>query len=106
MYTHHRNPNGTISGRIWIAKNVDWTIESLSSVLIHEMVHHWIWQTYGHDSGIKGHGWKFMRKCRELNKNYGLKIKRVNAEIYRKNEKVPATHLGRLLRHIRKWINL
>lgn len=105
MYTHHKNPDGTINGRIWIAKNVDWTVRSLTNVFVHEMVHHWVWQTYGHDSGIMGHGYKFMKKCRELNKLHGLKLKRVDTDIYHKNEKIPTTRFNKLLRYIKMQLN-
>lgn len=87
MYTHHKESDGTIRGRVWVARNIDWTERSLRSVLVHEMVHHWIWQTYRHDSGIMGHGWRFMKKCRELNRAYDLNLKRVNREIPRPKRK-------------------
>lgn len=106
VYTHRKNSKGAIDGRIWIAKNVNWTIRSLTTVFVHEMVHHWVWQTYGGGSGIMGHGWRFMKKCRELNKIHGLNLKRVNPEIYRKNEKIPTTRFGRLLRYVKKSLYL
>ena len=98
MYTHHRNAGGPINGRIWIARDVDWTEDTLRTVVVHEMVHHWVWQTYGRNSGLMGHGRRFMRKCRELNRAYGLNLKRVDTDIYHRNEKIPTTRLGRLLR--------
>ena len=73
-YTCKKEKDGTITGHIWIANDVDWTEETLQEVIIHEMIHHYVKTIDKHFSGLFGHGFPFLRQCRRLKRDYGLTI--------------------------------
>ena len=73
-YTHTRDRNGGITGHIWISNHVNWTEESLREVIVHEMIHHYLYAIKGKSGGLFGHNWRFRRECRKLKKRYGLNI--------------------------------
>lgn len=59
---------------IGIAKNVDWTIEDLRDVLVHEMVH--VYLNCQKNPPKRQHGKEFKAFCRPLEAKYGLNLTR------------------------------
>lgn len=97
-YTYKREKNGTTTGHIWIATNVDWTEEALREVIIHEMIHHYVKTIDMRFAGLFGHGWPFIKQCRRLKRDYGLKVT-VYSPIYHIGEKRP-TGLWRIVKRL------
>ena len=56
---------------IWFNTNYVWTDEAIKDVLIHEMIHYWLF-IHGH-SGSR-HGIRFRLKCKEIKKTDGTII--------------------------------
>ena len=65
--------HGKVRTKIMIARNVLYTQEDLRDVLIHEMIHLYVYQEIGHDYGHKK---PFLDKMNELNTLYGLDIRK------------------------------
>ena len=68
-YTSKKEKDGTITGHIWIAYDVDWTEETLREVIIHEMIHHYVKTIDKRFSGLFGHGYPFLKQCRRLKRD-------------------------------------
>ena len=68
--------------KIWIGTSIIWTMDLLKSVLIHEMVHMYVYRIEGHKTdGIFGHGKHFRKHAKRLKKHFNIeiiKIKNVN----------------------------
>ena len=62
-----------IKTKIMIAKNVKYTEEDLTNVLVHEMIHLYVYQQIGPGHG---HDKIFVKKMKELNEKYGLDIRK------------------------------
>lgn len=74
-YNSKNDKNGKPKDRIWIGTSVIWTEEHLQRILIHEMVHMYVYRVEGHKyDGVLGHGWRFRRQCRRIRKNYGIEV--------------------------------
>ena len=86
--------------KLEIATNVDWTEVSLRSVLVHEMVHLYLWQT--DKDGDRRHGKRFKAVMRRLNENYNLGVKTRNSEIHY-NDRKPV--IQRIWNKIRQIVN-
>ena len=65
--------HGKIRKKIMIARNVRYTQEDLRDVLIHEMIHLYVYQEKGPGYGHKK---PFVDKMNELNAQYGLDIRK------------------------------
>ena len=65
--------HGKVKTKIMIARNVRYTQEDLRDILIHEMIHLYVYQEIGPDYGYKK---PFMDKMNELNAQYGLDIRK------------------------------
>ena len=61
--------------KIWIGTSVIWTEELLKIVLVHEMVHMYVYRIDGrkHD-GLLGHGRYFKRQAKRLKKEFNIDI--------------------------------
>ena len=71
MYFHYGLHGPRKVKEIWIAKNVDWTEETLKEIIVHEMIHYYL--------GMKGysprrHGRRFNAKCKDLYEKHNLVI--------------------------------
>lgn len=74
-YNSKNDKNGKPKDRIWIGTSVIWTEEHLQRILIHEMIHMYVYRVEGYKyDGILGHGWRFRRQCRRIRKNYGIEV--------------------------------
>lgn len=63
--------------KIWIGTAVKWTEDALKCVLIHEMIHMYVYRIEGHKyDGIFGHGRRFRKQCKRLKKEFGLDVLR------------------------------
>lgn len=60
--------------KIQIINNANWTEEYLREVLIHEMIHHYIYTIEKKKGGLFGHNWRFKRQCRRIKKEFGINI--------------------------------
>ena len=67
---------------IWFNTNYIWTEEGLKDVLIHEMIHYWL---YNHGHSGSRHGIRFRMKCREIRKKDGTIIT-IRKKILKKKE--------------------
>ena len=65
--------HGKIRKKIMIARNVRYTQEDLRDILIHEMIHLYVYQEKGPSYGHKK---PFVDKMNELNAQYGLDIRK------------------------------
>ena len=65
--------HGKVRMKILIARNVRYTQENLRDVLIHEMIHLYVYQEIGPGYGHKK---PFLDKMNELNAQYGLDIRK------------------------------
>lgn len=97
--------------KITLATNIDWTEETLREVILHEMIHCYVRTIDGCRGidgfslhGLYGHGKRFSRQCRRIKKEYGIDIHRINYNIYRREEKVPTTWLGKIRRRMSYWL--
>jgi len=59
---------------IWISVNVDWAEDTIKEVILHEMVHHYVYSIEHKNGGLFGHNWRFRRMCRKIKKRYNIKI--------------------------------
>ena len=59
--------------KIYIANDVYWTDENLKLTLIHEMVHHYVWEIMNLNPFFV-HGTSFRKVCRMLRKKHGLRV--------------------------------
>ncbi len=77
--------------KIMIARNVRFTQEDLKNVLVHEMIHLYVYQKYG-----PGHGHKkpFIDKMNELNEKYGLDVRKNSRHLRRKMIKRKKNDMG------------
>lgn len=66
---------------ISIIRNVNFMEKDFRDILVHEMIHLYVYDTYG-----KGHSHDefFNRKMKELNKSYGLDIRKNSNHLFRK----------------------
>ena len=62
-----------VNNKIDIANNVYWTDENLKLVLIHEMVHHYVWEIMNLNPFCQ-HGRTFRKVCRMLRKKHGIRV--------------------------------
>lgn len=65
--------HGKVNLKILIARNVRYTPENLRDVLVHEMIHLYVYQEKGPGYGHKK---PFVDKMNELNDQYGLDIRK------------------------------
>lgn len=74
-YNSNNDKNGKSKDKIWIGTSVIWTEEHLQRILIHEMVHMYVYRVEGHKyDGVLGHGWRFRRQCRRIRKIFGIEV--------------------------------
>ena len=107
-YMFSSRKNGNRKYRISLTSDVKWTEESLRDVLIHEMIHHYVVAIDGCKGidgfswyGLFGHGKRFRRQVRRINREHGLKIHiHGDSNLYHKNERVPTTRWGKFVRYI------
>ncbi len=90
-----------MKSKIWISSNALWDEDSLRDVMLHEMIHLYNAEILGKPDHFPFfHGRRFIRKVKELEKEYGIRVK-ILSEVYIKKEKVPSTCIGRKMRHIK-----
>ncbi|MBR6264088.1 MAG: SprT-like domain-containing protein [Prevotella sp.] len=66
--------------KISIARNFNLTKEELRDLLLHEMIHEYMYMKYGKMS----HNRQFVKKMNELNKKYGFDIRRNSKHLFKK----------------------
>ena len=66
--------------KISIARNFNLTNEELRDLLIHEMIHEYVYLK----SGKVSHNRMFKNKMKELNEKYGLDIRKNSKHLFRK----------------------
>ena len=72
-YCAKEDSKGRPNDKIWIGTSVVWREEHLQRILIHEMIHMYVYRVEGHKyDGVLGHGWRFRRQCRRIRKHYGI----------------------------------
>ncbi len=85
--------------KIWLSSNALWDEDSFREVMLHEMIHLYNAQILGKvDCFPFVHGRRFRRKAREIEREYGIKV-RALSDVYIKKEKVPSTSFGKMIRH-------
>lgn len=62
-----------VNNKIYIANDVYWTDENLKLSLIHEMVHHYVWEIMNLNPFFT-HGRAFRKVCRMLRKKHGIRV--------------------------------
>ena len=75
-----REGRRTIKMKISIARNFNLTNEELRDLLIHEMIHEYVYLK----SGKVSHNRMFKNKMKELNEKYGLDIRKKSNHLFRK----------------------
>lgn len=66
---------------IWMSKYTKWTDETLKNVLIHEMIHQYVYEVlHGCKYTLFPHGIRFCYVRWRLNKKYNLKINQIPME--------------------------
>ena len=71
------------SPQLLISKEIEWTEDGLRDVVVHEMVHLYVWQKT--NINRNRHRGLFKKKCDELKKEYGIDVRR--PDIIRQEEK-------------------
>ena len=94
----HRWHGGWIATMYFMA-DVEWTEEGFDEVLIHEMVHYWL-HIMGKENNWFPHDRRFRRKCRELNRRYGLNLTIYECNLHHMNEIPPKNAWERFLQRI------
>ena len=69
--------------KISIARNFNLEKEEIRDLLLHEMIHQYVYEKYGKMS----HGIYFVRKMNELNKTYGFDIRKNSKHLFKKYRK-------------------
>lgn len=99
LFRYKRDKNKRIVRlRIEIARNVDWTEETLRNALVHEMVHLYL-DTTPHPPR-RAHGKEFMQVSDELNKRYGLHISKRAKGLEFNDIVIPSTPIA----YIKYWV--
>lgn len=80
-----------VEEEISIARNFKLTREELRDLVLHEMIHQFVYETYGK----MNHGREFKRKMNELNNTYGFDIRKNSKHLFKKYRK-KETFLKRL----------
>ena len=74
-YNSKNDKNGKPKDKIWVGTSVKWTDEALERVLVHEMVHMYVYRIDGCKyDGLLGHGRRFRQQCKRIKKTYGIEI--------------------------------
>jgi hypothetical protein len=74
-YCSKETARGKPNDRIWIGTGVYWTEETLKRVLIHEMVHMYVYRiNQCKYDGILGHGRHFRKQARFIKDTYGIEV--------------------------------
>ena len=60
--------------KILITKDVEWTENDLRDILVHEMVHLYVWEKTGKNNNK--HNGLFKKVCAELKEKYGIDVRR------------------------------
>ena len=92
--------------KISIARNVDWTEETLRKVLVHEMIHLYLFQNVGYRQG-NSHGKHFREMAEKIKETDGLVITKFNPEIILINKKKteqPKTFLGKIFAPLKRFL--
>ena len=77
-YSAKNDKQGRAKDSIWIGTCVYWNKDALRRIMVHEMVHMYIYrlEKCKHD-GILGHGRRFRKHCRRLRRDFDLEIQRL-----------------------------
>ncbi len=86
-------PEGT-SETIEISDFYDYTLEELRDIIVHEMVHYYLYYT-GEDMRVR-HGKAFKQMAKYLNREYGLNIT-VKVDVSNMKPRKDASYLRRLM---------
>ena len=87
---------------VGIARNIDWTIEDLRNVLVHEMVH--VYLNCQKNPPKRPHGKEFKAFCRSLEAKYGLDLPRKFKHLDFNNIVKPKNPLGYIIYWIKQYI--
>lgn len=96
-------PNKNVKNKLKIAKNINWTEDTLMGTIIHEMIHLYLFVNYYpyYTKKYGAHGKLFKKVKNSIEKQYNIKLKspsRTDILGY-KNHKQPRTILDK----IEKW---
>ena len=90
---------GKIKPHIYICGTAYWTDETLKAIIIHEMVHHYVEKVVKPKFWEPPHGYHFTKKCKSLEKEFGLKVEMSNIPLSQlKGEIVPTSWFGEMRR--------
>ena len=59
---------------LWLSDKYEWSSLTLRDVILHEMIHVYVYVKIGHLPYFRQHGINFKRKMKSLNKQYGFNI--------------------------------
>ena len=90
-YQDRNDKNGKPKDKIWFGTSVKWTNELLEAVMVHEMIHMYVYriEKCKYD-GLLSHGRRFRRKCKQIKKAHGIdaltlpKVEFINKDFYPK----------------------
>ncbi len=72
-YCSKNDKNDNPKDKIWIGTCVKWDDESLKQIMIHEMVHMYVYRIKKCKfDGLFGHGKRFRQKCKQIKNDYGV----------------------------------
>lgn len=80
LFFVRKKKSGFIEKEIAIARNFKINEEELRDLILHEMIHQYVYEKYGK----MNHGRYFKRKMNELNKTYGLDIRKNSKHLFKK----------------------
>ena len=87
--------------KISIARNFKLTNEELRDLLLHEMIHQYVYM----QTGKVSHNRNFKNKMNELNEKYGLDIRKNSKHLFKKYKK-NETVFGKILSLVKKRVFL
>ena len=86
-YTYKKDKDGKIIGTIWITNDVDWSIDALRQVIVHEMIHHYVKTIDKELDLFFGHGKSFKKQMKRINEEFNIGVSIYSPHIKKKSRK-------------------
>lgn len=112
-YMNYKSKNGIQTTLIRISNKVEWNDISLRQILVHEMIHHYVYTIDGFKGGWDGfclrgvfkHGTRFQRVAKRIKKETGFKVPIWMPTNWKKKDEVlPTTLYGKFIRFLNHYI--